>query len=585
MKALIFAAIIASARVWDIFEAYDCQNPENTRFLSHQECKVKAGHETKRKFSLIQKMKMDNITAISCSMQETIIVNYCGAYSHTKPSGMNRYSTTKVVSPDECTKMAREGEIEMEGNTYEVKTNQYSYIRAFTHGGVWYTGTNIQCEGGAIYLDDGRLNTNMLREVHLNILVNEITLIDDNGDAINPAHQSLIGKISVGHGRIEDKTVVWTPKTKKKCKMANLGSLDMQTDDHNPSTFYNHPHMIQFSITGQSYDADCNFNVYETDLHDVFAMDYKKKNLLKLQKVNTQEINIASHFNTQIKFLSSEILRNLQDTYKFKNSPSCKTIMNGNAMTTTKITGSTFSRNLGDVSILFTCKITTVSPDNSTSGCYRQLPVTDEEGKNWYLDPTTRILLKSGSRTICGSSTVPIYRNTENEFITFVPKRKMVNTRKVGKTINKDDAYDEQTGLYPEDVVSNWLHSAFLQHFAEVSYAALNENMCEQQGCTKKMTADGMSSTLGKYYRKMSELSVPGIFGLNLEKIGGRCSIAICFLLVLYVGYHTLVWMIRFSLLKDDKTNTWTAALRASCPSVFLIANLSPRNGMTTDSE
>ena len=58
MKALIFAALISSARVRDIFEAYDCQNPENTRFLSHQECKVKAGHETKRKFNLIQKMTL-----------------------------------------------------------------------------------------------------------------------------------------------------------------------------------------------------------------------------------------------------------------------------------------------------------------------------------------------------------------------------------------------------------------------------------------------------------------------------------------------------------------------------------------------
>ena len=51
------------------------------------------------------------------------------------------------------------------------------------------------------------------------------------------------------------------------------------------------------------------------------------------------------------------------------------------------------------------------------------------------------------------------------------------------------------------------------------------------------MTTDRMSSTLGKYYRKMNELSVPGMFGLNLEKIGGGCSIALCLLLILYVGY------------------------------------------------
>ena len=90
--------------------------------------------------------------------------------------------------------------------------------------------------------------------------------------------------------------------------MANLGSLEMQTDSHNTSTFYNHTHMILFSITGQSYDSTCNFNLYETDLHDVYAMDYKKRNMLKLQKVNTQEINIASHFNKQIKFISREIV-------------------------------------------------------------------------------------------------------------------------------------------------------------------------------------------------------------------------------------------------------------------------------------
>ena len=71
-----------------------------------------------------------------------------------------------------------------------------------------------------------------------------------------------------------------------------------KTGTHHPSTFYNHAHLIQFSITGQSYDASCNFNLYETDLHDVFAMDYKKRNLLKLQKVNTPEVNIANHFNT-----------------------------------------------------------------------------------------------------------------------------------------------------------------------------------------------------------------------------------------------------------------------------------------------
>ena len=76
----------------------------------------------------------------------------------------------------------------------------------------------------------------------------------------------------------------------------------------------------------------------------------------------------------------------------------------------------------------------------------------------------------------------------------------MVNTRKLGRKINKDDAYDEQTGLYPEDVVSNWLHSAFLQHFAEVSYAALNENMCEQQGCMKKMSQSEHTQNFQFYY-------------------------------------------------------------------------------------
>ena len=127
--------------------------------------------------------------------------------------------------------------------------------------------------------------------------------------------------------------------------------------------------MIKISITDQIFDAECMTNFYKTDLQDIYLIDFNPSKKTQLQKLNTKEINIASHFTTQIKFLSSEILRNMQDSYKYKNSPCCCTIMEGPRITAKKINGNSFSRNA------------------------------------------------------------------------------------------------QETGLYPEDVVSNWLHAANLQHF------------------------------------------------------------------------------------------------------------------------
>ena len=101
-------------------------------------------------------MKMQNLSAISCQILETVIVGYCGAYAHTKQSGQNYYNVPKDVTPDKCWEMAREEKVELGGKTFKIKMNKVNYVKAFTHGGIWYTGTNIKCVGKAIHLAIGQ---------------------------------------------------------------------------------------------------------------------------------------------------------------------------------------------------------------------------------------------------------------------------------------------------------------------------------------------------------------------------------------------------------------------------------------------
>ena len=75
---LIFLSLTASGS--DVFIGYNCQNPEDTKFISHEQCHKQQGTTETKQFNILQKKTVSEIKGYACEGFKTVEVSYCGAY-------------------------------------------------------------------------------------------------------------------------------------------------------------------------------------------------------------------------------------------------------------------------------------------------------------------------------------------------------------------------------------------------------------------------------------------------------------------------------------------------------------------------
>ena len=173
----------------------------------------------------------------------------------------------------------------------------------------------------------------------------------------------------------------------------------------------------------------------------------------------------------------------------------------------------------------------------------------------------------------CSPANVPIYKTNQGPLLSFSPERKIIRSQ--SRLIQNSSDVHTSDGLYPKDLVREWMSFAFMQHLSIHSYSLFSQALCQTTECQGVHSSPTtMYRFVGDTMKSISALSNPGLMlGVNLELWGGRCSILICFLLSFYVCYSLAAWGIRFVLFKDQKTNCLALICRATCPSFFLIAN------------
>ena len=97
MKVIIGLILISASSTWDIFEAFDCEEPSKQRLGTHEKCRPAPEQTNKRKFTIIQDNKISNMTATQFTIEESRIVHYCGVYAHAKATGQNFYDMPKTI--------------------------------------------------------------------------------------------------------------------------------------------------------------------------------------------------------------------------------------------------------------------------------------------------------------------------------------------------------------------------------------------------------------------------------------------------------------------------------------------------------
>ena len=118
----LLIAKITNCLAWDIMSAYNCNDPTNVRFVTHDKCKKETHQENNRLFTMIQTDSISNISAVQCKIEETSITRYCGAYSHDKSTGEDIYNMPRFISPEECRRLVKERTVTIGDKTTHSKS-------------------------------------------------------------------------------------------------------------------------------------------------------------------------------------------------------------------------------------------------------------------------------------------------------------------------------------------------------------------------------------------------------------------------------------------------------------------------------
>ena len=81
-----------------------------------------------------------------------------------------------------------------------------------------------------------------------------------------------------------------------------------------------------------------------------------------------------------------------------------------------------------------------------------------------------------------------------------------------------------------------------------------------------------MSEYVGGALATFAKKAAEGMkWGINLEKIGGYCSIVVVIMLIVYTAYGIIAWAIRFTLFNREEIKLTARIWRATFTDIFLI--------------
>ena len=111
-----------------------------------------------------------------CTMKQTTLLVYCGAYSHEKLLRPPAVLEPQVVTIGTCKTAYRNGMLrDQVQKNHIVTVNQKSYYKMFRHGSTHADVDNVHCEGEAFSVD-GKMHKSMLEMVSVEFLMEEVEL-------------------------------------------------------------------------------------------------------------------------------------------------------------------------------------------------------------------------------------------------------------------------------------------------------------------------------------------------------------------------------------------------------------------------
>ena len=193
--------------------------------------------------------------------------------------------------------------------------------------------------------------------------------------------------------------------------------------------------------------------------------------------------------------------------------------------------------------------------------------VTDITGLTWFLNPSNSILMTKAAQVLCTPAELPVYRSIKGQLLIFNPQRTLVTEEHHTESNQTSD--DQETGIYPAEMVKQWLSYAFLQHLNKFSYTNIADAIC--QGSCSQDTITDIHSFKRFIGTNMKNPLPSSWFGIDIDYIGRICSIVCSLYLTIYSVYAAIAWIIRVAIFRNDNIGILALFLRATFPEFYII--------------
>ena len=556
---------LANIGLCDQFVSYDCSDPTSFEYIPHHKCRLPSGTIVKNEYRILQERNIKPVDGHQCSITITNIVSFCGAYSHTKETGESTYNVPQHVSAKRCKQMVETGSFSSHSMSFPIKIGGLNYINFFSKGSIETSGSNIFCQGEAMRLANGKVNNNMLRTHHVTIDVHKVHLTAVRGKVVHPDGQASVGPDTVDHGQFKSSMVIWDQIDPNSCNL--LLVTEMELASVTPDVLFSSAHNVQFSVTNTFHDDRCKLMISQTDQKGIVLAD-KLQDIGLIHSIDIPNINVNAHYSSQLTFLSSKVRALLRTSFHDNTHPACSLIASTPSSTTALLAGSTFIRNLGDCSIKFDCKQIRVAP-NISSECYSRLPVKDINGRIYYLDQSTRILMDHAAPSQCIPALLPTYRTDEGNMVVYSPDRRNIIINPEHEDM-ADDKVDSQ-GIFTNQMIVDWFSFAYIQSFVQNPYAYISKTLSDNHLDDHFDSLDFLQTQL----LKLPTLTPPSfLLGFNIEYLGGICSIIVVTMVSVNTIIKVGIWMIKVFILQKEDVKFCSLLARVLCTDLYVITKI-----------
>ena len=131
----------------DELRAYDCRDPKILQVLKHKECDQPHRDTQQISYNVLQESHITHLEGVSCELSIFRSYEYCGEYSHTKPTPYSSSSIPTPVDLNQCRQIMEESTFIYNEQNLKVDINSATVYSLVTKGQITHSESNIFCVG------------------------------------------------------------------------------------------------------------------------------------------------------------------------------------------------------------------------------------------------------------------------------------------------------------------------------------------------------------------------------------------------------------------------------------------------------